>query len=203
MSPKKTDLTIRLATLADAAGIVEIYAPYVRDTALTFETTVPTTDVFVERMTRIQRVYPFLVCISDDQVVGYAYANESRSREAYRWNVELSVYVHENWHRRGIATALYTALFQLVRAQGFVNMYAVIAVPNEASILLHKRFGFSEIGVFIATGYKFGQWHDVMWMQLRVDGALDPAEHGSPTPIDELHRNEVETAINLASALLK
>lgn len=198
-----TGLTIRLAELKDAQAILDIYAPYVLNTTLTFESVVPTLSEFETKMMQVQARYPWLVCSSEDTVVGFAYANEVRSRDAYRWNVELSIYLDENYHRRGIATALYTALFQILKMQGFVNLYAVITVPNEPSIALHRHFGFTEIGVHPKTGYKFGQWRDVVWMHLRIDGAADPAEHGAPTPIDQVNRNDMETALNLATAFIK
>ena len=205
MNNSQTDqkLNIRLATPADAQAILDIYAPYVRNTTLTFDSTVPTIEAFTDKVRKILDMYPFLVSTCDDKVVGFAYAVESRTRDAYKWNVELSIYLDENYHRRGIATALYTALFQILRTQGFVNMYAVIALPNEASVALHRRFGFNQVGVFESTGFKFGRWLDIIWMHHRIDGALNPAVHGLPTPIGEVHKSEIDTALNLATALLK
>jgi len=196
-------LAIRLATPEDAEAVLGVYAPYVMNTALTFETTVPSVEEYVARMATIQQRYPFLVSTFEGEVVGFAYASESRSREAYRWNAELSIYLKESFQRRGIATALYTALLQLLRTQGFVNLYAVITLPNDASVALHKRFGFLEVGVHPATGYKFGQWRDVVWMHHRIEAAFDPAVHGFPTPIGELNRNDIDTALSMATALLK
>lgn len=196
-------LGIRLATLADAQAILDIYAPYVRDTTLTFMSTVPTIEEFEARVAQIQSHYPYLVATSNDQVVGFAYANEVRPHDAYRWNAELSIYLDERYHRRGIATALYTALLQILRTQGFVNLYAVITVPNEASIALHRHFGFTETGMFKDTGFKFGEWRDVIWMHHRIEGALDPRTHGLPIPIGELHKNDIDTALSLATALFK
>jgi phosphinothricin acetyltransferase len=196
-------LGIRLATPADAQAILDIYAPYVLETSLTFETTVPSSDEYQARIEHVLERFPYLVSTYDDQVVGFAYASESRAREAYKWNAELSIYLNEDYHRRGIATALYTALLQILRTQGFVNLYAVITLPNEASVALHRRFGFTEIGVHEATGYKFGEWRDVVWMHHRIEGALDPAVHGQPTSINDLNRNDIDTALSLATALLK
>lgn len=196
-------LAVRLAVPSDAQAVLDIYAPYVRDTTLTFASTVPTLAEIEAKMAQVQRRYPYLVATSDGKVVGFAYANEVRPHDAYRWNAELSIYLDAGYHRRGIATALYTALFTLLRAQGYVNLYAVITVPNEASVALHRHFGFKEIGVHEKTGYKFGEWRDVIWMHHRIEGALDPGEHGEPTPPDGLLRNEVETALSLATAFLK
>jgi phosphinothricin acetyltransferase len=199
----QTGLSMRLANPDDAQAILAVYAPYITNSTLTFETTVPSVPEYRERISSITQRYPWLVVTSGNQVVGYAYASESRSREAYRWNAELSIYLNENYHRRGIATALYTALLQILRSLGFVNLYAVISQPNEASIALHRHFGFIEVGVFDKTGYKFDQWHDVIWMHHRIKDAYDPATHGLPTIIGELNRNDLDTTLRLATAMLK
>lgn len=196
-------LVIRLARPEDSQEILDIYSPYVRDTTLTFVSTIPTVAEIESKMKQIQKRYPYLVCTSNERVIGFAYANEVRPHEAYRWNAELSIYLDESYHRRGIATALYTALFQILRTQGFVNLYAVITIPNEPSIALHRHFGFTEIGVHQATGYKFGGWRDVVWMHHRIEDAADPGEHGVPTPISKMHKNDLETALSLATAFLK
>ncbi|MCL2151066.1 MAG: N-acetyltransferase family protein [Coriobacteriia bacterium] len=196
-------LSVRLAEPDDSQAILDIYSPYVRDTTLTFVSTIPTEREIRAKMLQIQRRYPYLVCTIGGKVIGFAYANEMRPHEAYRWNAELSIYLDESYHRRGIATALYTALFQILRTQGFVNLYAVITIPNDPSIALHRHFGFTEIGVHEATGYKFDRWLDTVWMHHRIEGAADPAEHGLPTPMAELRKNDIDNALNLATALLK
>ena len=196
-------LGVRLATPDDAAAIVDISAPYILETTLTFVSTVPTIEQTRQKIEQILKLYPYLVCTSDEKVVGYAYAGEVRPHDAYKWNTELSIYLDAQYHRRGIATALYTALFQILRAQGYVNLYAVVAIPNDASIALHRHFGFNEIGVHERTGFKFGEWHDVVWLHHRIDAALDPQSHGLPTPIEELNKNDIDTALNLAIALLR
>ncbi|MCL2339735.1 MAG: N-acetyltransferase family protein [Actinomycetia bacterium] len=202
-SPSNENFAIRLANLADSAAILEIYAPYVRDTTLTFVSTVPTVEEIAAKMQSIQKRYPYLVCTCNDQVIGFAYANEVRAPDAYRWNAELSIYLDQNFHQRGLATALYTALFQILRAQGFVNLYAVITIPNDPSIALHRHFGFSEIGVHQATGYKLGAWRDVLWMHHRIENAADPAVHGLPIAPAQLKKNDLDNALNLANAFLK
>jgi phosphinothricin acetyltransferase len=198
----KTPVAIRMAQPADAQAIADIYAPYVTDTAITFVSTVPTTEEIRRKMLDIERRYPYLVCAIGEAVVGFAYANRLRPHEAYRWNAELSVYIAPNHQGRGIATALYTALFQILKAQGFCNLYAVITLPNDASVALHKHFGFKELAVHRADGYKLGAWRDVLWMLYRVEGAADPETHGPPVRLPELRPNEVETALRMASALL-
>ncbi|MDR2957636.1 MAG: GNAT family N-acetyltransferase [Coriobacteriales bacterium] len=194
---------VRLALPTDSQAILDIYEPYVRDTALTFVSSVPSSEEIETKMIQIQKRYPYLVCSCNDLVIGFAYANEVRPAEAYRWNAELSIYLDGRYHRRGIATALYSALLQILRVQGFVNLYAVITIPNEASIALHRHFGFTEIGIHTATGYKFGEWRDVVWMHHRIEKSLDPGEHGLPTKMADLHKNDIDTALSLATAFLK
>jgi phosphinothricin acetyltransferase len=181
---------------------LDIYAPYVTDTAITFVSAVPSVDEIRHKMLDIEKRYPYLVCTIGDEVAGFAYANKLRPHEAYRWNAELSVYIAPNHQGRGIATALYTALFQILKAQGFCNLYAVITLPNDASVALHKHFGFKELAVHQADGYKLGAWRDVLWMLYRIEGAADPETHGPPVRLPKLRPNEVETALSMASALL-
>jgi phosphinothricin acetyltransferase len=199
---KKPSAAIRMAQPSDAQAILDIYAPYVTDTAITFVSMVPTADEIQYKMLDIEKRYPYLVCTIDNKVVGFAYADRVRPHEAYRWNAELSVYIDPRHQGRGIATALYTALFQILKAQGFCNLYAVITLPNEASIALHKHFGFRELAVHEADGYKLGAWRDVLWMLYRIEGAFDPETHGPPVRLPKLRPNEVETALSIASALL-
>ena len=101
-------------------------------------------------------------------MVGYAYAGRHRSREAYQWSVEVSVYVAENQHRRGVGRALYTSLVECLRLQGFFHAYAGITLPNPASVGLHESLGFQPVGVYKDVGYKLGQWHTVGWLELII-----------------------------------
>ena len=119
-----------------------------------------------------------VVAVVDETVVGYAYAGPQRTRAAYRWNVEVSVYVAHAFHRRGLGSALYRWLFDLLRRQGYCNAYAGIALPNHASVELHESLGFRPVGVYERVGYKAGAWHDVGWWGLRL---REP--EGDPGPI--------------------
>jgi phosphinothricin acetyltransferase len=193
---------IRFAKGADSQAILGIYAPYIEQTAITFTSRIPTLAQIAQTMADIQRHYPYLVCEVDDHVVGFAYAYRVRPHEAYRWNAELSVYIKPDFHGRGIATALYSALFQLLKAQGYCNLYAVITLPNEASIALHRHFGFVQRMIQTACGYKLGEWRDVLWMEYRIPGAADPDEQSSPLAPAELNANDLKTALAMASALL-
>jgi phosphinothricin acetyltransferase len=199
---EKEPVSIRMAQPDDSQAVLGIYAPYVTDTAITFVSKLPTVDEIRTKMVDIEKRYPYLVCTIGDNIVGFAYANQARPHEAYAWNAELSVYIDPNYHGRGIATALYTALFQILKAQGFWNLYAVITLPNAASIALHKHFGFRELAIHENDGYKMGEWRDVLWMIYRIEGAADPEAHGYPVRLTKLRENEIETALRTATALL-
>ncbi len=174
---------IRLATAADAAAIRDIYAPYVTDACTSFEYEVPTVDVMLGRIVGVNRKHAWLVAEQDGRIIGYAYGAPHRARTAYQWSVEVSVYLDRSAQRKGIGRALYEALFERLRAQGYYNAYAGIALPNEASVRLHEAMGFQSIGVFRAVGYKFGRWHDVGWWQMELrPQRVDPAPPGPPLP---------------------
>ncbi|MBN1965348.1 MAG: N-acetyltransferase [Anaerolineae bacterium] len=169
---------IRFATADDAAPVLDIYRPVVEGTPTSFETEVPT---LAEMQARIATTQPWLVCEIGGVVAGYAYAGPFRKRAAYQWSVEVSAYVHADYRRRGVGTALYTALFTLLRAHGIVNAYAGISLPNPASVRLHESVGFTPVGVYRGVGYKFGQWHDVGWWELAL--VEQPADPQPPVPV--------------------
>jgi phosphinothricin acetyltransferase len=179
------DFGYRLATVRDAADIAAIYAPYVRDTIVSFETEPPDAAEIATRVERIGRQYPWVVACSGGRVVGYAYACENRSRLAYRWSVDTAVYVDPSVQGRGVGRALYAELFKVLRAQGYVNAFAGIALPNAASVRLHEAMGFSLIGVYRNVGYKLGAWRDVGWWQLVL--AEPPREPAEPIAIADLN----------------
>ena len=167
---------IRVAQLDDAADILAIYAPYCTSSNVTFETSPPTIEEMVDRISRIATTYPWLVAEADGRVVGYVYATRFRERVAYRWTVEVAVYIASSHKRCGLAQALYTSLFSILRTQGFSKVVAGITVPNPASVALHERMGFHPTGFFPGVGHKDGEWLDVGWWQLE----LQP-EIASPT----------------------
>lgn len=164
---------IREANLGDAAAIQAIYAAIVRDTVISFEIDPPTMSQMEERMQAVQQRFPWLVCELDGLVAGYVYASPHHERAAYQWSVNVSVYIHEDHHRRGIGRALYTSLFALLRLQGIYNAYAGITLPNPGSVGLHESMGFEPVGIYQQVGYKFGAWHDVGWWSLALR-PLDP-----------------------------
>ena len=158
-------LIIRSAVEADAAALLAIYRPFVESTAVSFETVVPTVEEFATRIAKALTGWQWLVAEQEGQCIGYAYGSSHRQRQAYRWSVEVSVYVHPNHHRRGVGRALYLRLLEELAQKGFCNAYAGTTLPNEGSVALHRAVGFEFIGVFKAVGRKFGTWHDVAWFQ--------------------------------------
>lgn len=176
-------MTVRIATEDDAAAVAAIYAPYVVETAISFEEVPPSAEAMRTRMARILPDYPWLVFEDEGAVVGYAYASPHAERAAYRWAVDVAVYLAPGVHRRGVGRALYGALLDLLARQGFHAAYAGIALPNEKSVGLHEAMGFGHIGTFAEVGYKFGVWHDVGWWRRPLGGGAAPAE---PIPFPDL-----------------
>lgn len=166
----------------DAAACAEIYRPYVRETVISFEEDPPDETEMRRRMAEIADRYPWLVAEVGGEVAGYAYASAHRPRAAYRWAVDVAVYVDAAHHRRGIGRALYDTLLDRVAAQGFRMACAGITLPNPASVALHERVGFQPVGVYRRIGWKFERWHDVAWYQRPLTpGGSDPsAEPGPP-----------------------
>ncbi len=170
---------IRLAVPDDAGAIREIYRPAIESSVISFELDVPSEADMGTRITETLRFHPWLVCEERGIVAGYAYATTHRVRAAYRWSVDTAVYVHDAFRRRGVGRGLYTSLFQILTAQGYVNAYAGITLPNAASVALHESVGFRPLGVYREVGYKCGAWHDVGWWEL----ALQPHRLDPPSPV--------------------
>lgn len=164
-----TGMRIRLATGEDAEMMLDIYAPYIENTTITFETEVPSIGSFRHRVEAYLQKFPWLVAEQDGVVIGYAYASAYRDREAYQWSCECSVYMHEQFKGTGVAAQLYKAVFQILTFQGFRNVYAVIGVPNERSEKFHARCGFEHFALYKDVGSKFGKWYDVGWWKLQLN----------------------------------
>ncbi len=171
---------IRLARESDASQMLAIYAPVVRETAISFELEPPTEEEFRQRIAATLEYAPWLACEADGRVLGYVYASRFRPRAAYQWTVEVTVYVAPSSHRKGVGRALYTSLLECLRVQGFCGAIAVIALPNPASVALHEGLGFRQVGVFPAVGYKLGRWHDVGWWHLALQEC--PPSPAPPLP---------------------
>lgn len=165
----------RLATPSDASGILDIYAPYIENTSFTFEIDTPTIEQFAQRIINYLETWPWLVCEIDGKIAGYAYATRYRERTAYQWCTESSVYIHDDYHKRGIASALYSALFEILKRQGFRNVYAVINLPNDRSVAFHESLGFTHFADYEQVGYKLGKWKTVGWWRLIInDFGMEP-----------------------------
>jgi L-amino acid N-acyltransferase YncA len=172
---------IRLATEKDGSQIASIYAPYVAETAISFESEPPTGEEMQRRIGETLRWLPWLVCERDSKVLGYAYASPYRTREAYQWSASVSVYVDSTAHHFGVGRGLYASLFRILEVQGFYNLFAGITLPNDASVGLHGSCGFQQISLERSVGYKLGVWHDVSIWQL----SLRPCISG-PKPVTSL-----------------
>ncbi|OQB25541.1 MAG: Phosphinothricin N-acetyltransferase [Firmicutes bacterium ADurb.Bin182] len=160
------NIKIRLASLADCAQILIIYTPFILDTAVSFESEVPSPDEFRKRMAEVQSFFPWLVAESEGMIAGYAYASKHRDRAAYSWSADCSVYVRPEYQGKGIGTALYACLFEILKLQGFYSVFAGVSLPNAKSCALHESMGFYPVGIFRNAGFKFGRWIDTKWYGL-------------------------------------
>ena len=156
---------IREATPADAAAIAAIYAPMVTDTIISFEEEPPSAEEMAER---IAASHVWLVAEEDGKVVGYAYAAPFHPRAAYRWAVEVSIYLAPEARGRGVGKDLLAPLLERLREMGFVQAFGGTALPNPASERLLESFGFKKIAHWERAGFKFDAWHDVSWRQLTL-----------------------------------
>jgi L-amino acid N-acyltransferase YncA len=172
--------TIRSAQGSDASAIASVYAPYVRDTAVTFETEPPTAEIMKRRIITTLETHPWLVAEYGGETVGFAYAGKHRERAAYRWSVDVTVYVDGAMRHSGVGRALYVSLLEVLRRQGFRSAFAEIVLPNPGSVRLHETAGFKPIGVHNDVGFKLGSWHDIGYWRLGL--AEDSAPHGEPIP---------------------
>ena len=193
-------ITIRLASEADVSSIQAIYAPFVEESNVSFEYAVPSLSELSERLWLTLAYAPWLVYEWNGQVVGYAYAGHHRSRIAYQWSVELSVYIDADFRRRGIARALYSSLIALLQLQGFYNAYIGIALPNPTSVAFHEAFGFTPVGVYHGVGYKRGVWGDVGWWEMSIQPkAENPQPPRSLKEIQQLPDWESAMSFGLAT----
>lgn len=172
------NILIRSATEADAQEMLALYTPYVVNTTVTSEYDPPSLEEFVGRIQTYTAKTPWLCCEIDGQIAGYGYASPHRRRAAYQWSCETSIYTKMGFHRRGIATALYSALFDILAYQGYYSIYVGITCPNPRSMAFHMSMGFERMGAYHNSMYKFGQWRDVIWM-----GKSLRNHDGEPQPI--------------------
>ncbi|TFV80802.1 N-acetyltransferase family protein [Blastococcus sp. CT_GayMR20] len=168
--------TVRDAGPADAARCAAIYEPYVRHTAISFETEPPTAEEMAGRIAEAQRRHAWLVLDDDGTVTGYAYGGPFMARAAYSWSASVSVYLEPGRRRTGAGRTLYAALFDRLAARGIRTVLAGIALPNDASTGLHRALGFDEVGTYRRVGWKHGRWHDVVWYQRDLRRDAGPPE---------------------------
>ncbi len=192
---------IRVAGGADAESILEIYAYYIINTSFTFETEVPSIEAFAQRITSYVENWPWLVYEVDGIIAGYAYATRHRERVAYQWCVESSVYIHDNYQKTGIATALYETLLELLQHQGFRNVYAGINLPNDKSVAFHEKCSFKWFADYRNVGYKLGEWKTVGWWKRQLnDYTIDPA---APIRFVDIGPAFIELILNKKNKLIR
>lgn len=202
MTTEKKDIKIRLASVKDAQELLKIYAPYVTDTAVTFEYQVPQLSDFEERITHTLERFPYLLAVSGKEILGYAYAGPFHSRAAYAWAAETSIYVNQSYRQMGIGKKLYQALEQLLALQNILNLNACIACPEKEdeyltrdSLSFHRKMGFHTVGHFHRCGYKFGRWYDMVWMEKHL--APHPPAPRAVKPFPEV-RDQAEELLGIS-----
>jgi len=183
---------IRFAVPEDAEAILEIYAPYILETVITFEYEVPSVEAFRQRMEGMMYDYPYLVWEEDGVILGYAYAHRQMERAAYDWTAELSVYLRRDVGGRGIGTALYSCLLELLTLQHLRSAYALVTSPNPPSEALHAKLGFERMAFFPALGYKMAAWRDIIWYGKLLCDERTPSPF---VPFHGLDREAVEEVL--------
>jgi len=185
---------IRLAEPRDAAAIQAIYAPFCESTAVSFEIAAPTVAEIAERIAKISLQHPWLVGELDGRVVGYVYACPHRERAAYRWAVDVTVYIDAAHRQRGMGRALYTGLFAILRGQNYFRAFAGITLPNPGSVGVHEAMGFKPVAIYRNVGHKLGEWRDVGWWELELQPL--PAAPSEPIPFARFrHEPTLEAAL--------
>ena len=185
-------VSIRFADPArDAGRILAVYRPFIENTAITFEDEVPGEAAFARRVADIARDFPYLLLEVDGELAGYAYAHRQHERAAYAWNAELTIYLDARWQHKGLGAPLYALLMRLLERQGYISFFALITASNAASLALHEKLGFAQVGYHARTGWKFGAWHDVAWLCRRAhDG-----KPGKIVPVGALDADAVAREI--------
>lgn len=179
---------IRMATLSDLDRLLEIYGPYVLTTTASFEYEVPTAEVFTDRFQNITRQFPWIVWEEDGVVAGYAYASLPFSRPGYRWCTELSVYLHPDYHRKGIGRSLYAVLEHILTLQGYHTIYSIVTGENTGSLTFHEKTGYTVCGVLKNCGWKFGRNLDVVWLEKKTNLGNIPSSF--PVPWREIVKDD-------------
>lgn len=170
MGEKK--ICVREATVADAEALCQIYAYYVKNTAITFETEVPSVAEFTDRICAIQEWYPYFVAECDGEILGYTYAHRYHERAAYGWDVEATIYIRQDKKRGGLGRCLYETLEAALKKQGVVNVYVLVAEPEKEdqyltfdSLKFHQKMGYSIAGTQHYSGHKFDRWYHMTTLE--------------------------------------
>ncbi len=186
------DIIIRPASAEDAEALLSVYAPYVTDTAVSFETEVPSPEEFRKRIITISSYYPYIVAEKDGRTVGYAYAASFKNRAAYDWDVETTIYIERTMRRMGAGRMLLEKLEEILGAMNITNVNACIASADAEdeylthdSILFHSKMGYSMAGCFHKCGYKFNRWYDMVWMEKLIGEHREKQPHVIPFPLLE------------------
>ncbi len=190
----------RRATEDDVVSILAIYAPYVTDSAITFEYDVPSEEEFRQRIRTISAEYPYFVCESDGQIIGYAYAHRHMERAAYQWNAEISIYIRQGFTGKGLGKTMCQALIDLLRLQGIRNVFSCVTIPNERSAHLHHSMEFSTEGIFQNAGYKCGKWQTIAWFRKNI--APYTNEPAPFLPISRIDRQLIDSILEKNAASL-
>lgn len=167
---------IRIATENDLPEILEIYRPYVEHTTASFEYVIPSPEAFQQRFCAIMEKYPWLVWEEDGAVLGYAYGSAPFERAGYSWCAEVSIYVREDCHGRGIGKKLYRALEKLLFAMGYEVLYAIVTDENEGSIKFHRVLGYEQVAHLPDCGWKFGRHLGIVYLEKRVVFGENPSQ---------------------------
>lgn len=175
-------MKIRPAALCDVPRMLEIYRPYVEQTAISFEYEPPTSAEFSARFAEVTAQFPWLVCEAGGKVAGYAYAGRVFGRMAYSWAAELSVYLAPEARGKGIGAALYGVLERMLAAQGYRTLYGVVTGENAASCRFHEACGYRKIAEMPDIGFKMGQWHAIVWYEKRLCAPDAPEKPPTPAP---------------------
>lgn len=183
-----------LAGADDAEKLLEVYAPYVENTNISFECEVPTVEEFKQRIEKISAKFPYIVALINDEIVGYAYASTFRMKAAYDRSLEVTIYIKKNFHRCGIGRKLYKILEDLLKMQNITNLYASITYPNLKSMKFHEKMGYVKMAHFNRCGYKRGTWLDMIFLEKIINKHILPAK--KIIYITELPQEKIDGVLN-------
>ena len=196
-----SDIRLRVATPGDAEAILAIYAPYIEQTAITFEYDVPGIDEFRSRIENTLKKYPYIVAEANGRILGYAYTSAFHPRAAYAWSAETSIYIDMNCRKTGLGRRLCNAIEEISRAQGILNLNASIATTDAPDAHLdnnsrdfHAHLGYRTVGEFTASGYKFGTWYNMIWMEKMLG-----AHKANPDPV--IPFTQLDRAVLIAAGI--